>query len=149
MPRCSKAIAIAEKQKAESANKALLSSQDSLRSTLYAAQMNLTKVAWDSGTPSRTLDLLAATTPKSGEPDPRGFEWHYWRRTAHGERTVRKLPGLGRTGFSESCFQSGREPGRKCRSVNRPEPLAQTSRLRNRHGPLAPQAPVRVTEHER
>ena len=102
--RDQKAIAIAAKQAAESANKALLSSQDSLRSTLYSAQMNLTKVAWDSGTPSRTLDLLAATVPKPGEPDPRGFEWHYWRRTAHGERTVRKLAGFGKMGFWSRIF---------------------------------------------
>ena len=99
-----KAIAIAEKQKAESANKALQSSQDSLRSTLYAAQMNLAKVAWDSGAPSRMLDLLAATVPKPGESDPRGFEWHYWRRNAHGERTVRKLPGFGQPGLSSRVF---------------------------------------------
>ncbi len=68
-----KAIAVTAKQKAESSNKALVSSQDSLRSTLYAAQMNLTKVAWDSGMPVRTLDLLESTVPKPGEPDPRGF----------------------------------------------------------------------------
>ena len=41
------------------------------------------------------LDLLASTVPKPGEPDLRGFEWYYWRKQAHGERTVRKLPGLG------------------------------------------------------
>jgi serine/threonine protein kinase/WD40 repeat protein len=99
-----KAIAIAAKQKAESANKALVASQDSLRSTLYAAQMNLTKVAWDSVTPARTLDLLAASTPKPGEPDLRGFEWHYWRRTAHAEHAVRKLPGFGQPGFRSRVF---------------------------------------------
>ena len=95
LERQAKAEALDEKLKSEASNKALMSSQDSLRSTLYAAQMNLAKLAWDSGSPASMLDLLAAATPKPGEPDPRGFEWHYWRRKAHGERNVRKLPGLG------------------------------------------------------
>ena len=99
-----KAIAIAEKQRAESANRSLLSSQDALRSTLYAAQMNLAKVAWESGSPERTLDLLAATVPGPREPDPRGFEWHYWRRKVHGERTVHKLPGFGEAGIWGRVF---------------------------------------------
>jgi serine/threonine protein kinase len=89
---------------AAAVNKALLSSQDSLRSTLYAARMNLTKAAWESVNPARALDLLAASIPKPGEPDPRGFEWHYWRRMAHGESTVRKLPGLGQPGFRSRAF---------------------------------------------
>ena len=99
-----KAIAITAMQKAESANKSLVASQDSLRSTLYAAQMNLAKVAWDSGAPARLLDLLASTVPKPGEPDPRGFEWHYSRRQAHSERTVRKLPGICQSIFPTSAF---------------------------------------------
>jgi hypothetical protein len=86
------------------ANQALQSSQGSLRSTLYAAQMNLTKVAWESGAPARTLDLLAATIPKPGEPDLRGFEWHYWRKQAHGEQTVRKLPGFSQQMYVSRVF---------------------------------------------
>ncbi len=89
---------------AEAANKALLASQDSLRSTLYAAQMNLTRVASDSSTPARALDLLAATTPKPGDPDLRGFEWYYWRRQAHRERAVRKLSGTVASSTSSCVF---------------------------------------------
>jgi serine/threonine protein kinase/WD40 repeat protein len=78
----------------EAANRSLTSAQDSLRRTLYAAQINLAQAAWDSGSAGRTLELLEATRPKPGEPDFRGFEWSYFRRQAHGERAVRKLPGL-------------------------------------------------------
>ncbi len=92
-----KAVVLAEKQKTEDANKALLSTQAAVRSALYAAQMNLTKVAWDSGNASRALDLLGAAVPKPGEPDLRGFEWNYWRRQIHGQRTIRKLPGWSTT----------------------------------------------------
>ena len=94
LERKAKAEVLAEKQRAELANKSLLETQGSLRSTLYAAQMNLTKVAWDSGNATRTLDLLAAVVPKRGEPDLRGFEWNYGRRLVHGERTVHKLQGV-------------------------------------------------------
>jgi serine/threonine protein kinase/WD40 repeat protein len=74
------------------ANRALTSTQDSLRRTLYAAHINLAQAAWDSGSTTRMLDLLEATRPKPGEPDFRGFEWNYYRRQAHGELAVRKLP---------------------------------------------------------
>ena len=47
----------------------------------------------------RTLELLEATRPKPGEPDFRGFEWGYFRRQAHGELAVRKLPGFAETGM--------------------------------------------------
>jgi serine/threonine protein kinase/WD40 repeat protein len=79
---------------AADANRSLTSAQDSLRRILYAAQINLAQSAWDSGSPGRTLELLEATRPKPGEPDFRGFEWDYFRRQAHGERSVRKLYGF-------------------------------------------------------
>ena len=42
--------------------------------------------------------------PKPGEPDLRGFEWYYWRRQAHGERTVRKLSGVVASSSSGCSF---------------------------------------------
>jgi serine/threonine protein kinase/WD40 repeat protein len=78
----------------KAANRALTSTRDSLRRTLYATRMNLAQAAWDSGSAGRTLELLEETRPKPGEPDFRGFEWSYFRRQAHGELAVHKLPGL-------------------------------------------------------
>jgi serine/threonine protein kinase len=78
----------------QAANQALTSTRDSLRRALYAAQINLAQAACDSGSPVRTFDLLEAARPKPGEPDFRGFEWNYFRRQAHGELAVRKLPGF-------------------------------------------------------
>jgi serine/threonine protein kinase/WD40 repeat protein len=87
---------------AEAANESLTSAQDSLRRILYATQLNLAQVAWDSGIPSRTLDLLEATRPRPGESDFRGFEWSYFRRQALGELAVRKLPGFQAESISRS-----------------------------------------------
>jgi serine/threonine protein kinase/WD40 repeat protein len=84
------------------ANEALTSTQGSLRRTLYAAQINLAQAAWDSGSPARSLELLEATRPKPGAPDFRGFEWDYFRRQAHRELAVRKLPGFERDPLSGS-----------------------------------------------
>src|SRR4051794_33065255 len=58
-------------------NEKLQATQAELRSTLYAAHMNLAKQAWDDATISRVLNLLEQHRPKPGEPDQRGFEWHY------------------------------------------------------------------------
>ena len=84
---------------AENANRSLSATQDSLRRTFYAAQINLAQAAWDSGSPARALGLLQATRPKPGEPDFRSFEWNYFRRQVHGELAVRKLPGFAETGM--------------------------------------------------
>ncbi len=98
------AIAIAEQRKAEAANQALTTTRDTLLHTLYDAQLNLVQRAWDSGGATRMQLLLEAARPKPGEPDLRGFEWHYWRRKLHGERTVRKLPGFGWNSIDSCAF---------------------------------------------
>src|SRR5262249_34701294 len=41
------------------------------------------------------LALLDLERPHPGEPDRRGFEWHYWRRRAHGERRFLQGPVTG------------------------------------------------------
>ena len=56
---------------------------------LYDSQMNHASVALSEGRIPRVLEILAETTPKSGEPDLRGWEWHYLDRLLQGEyRTV-------------------------------------------------------------
>ena len=77
----------AQKQRDEvrALNEKLEATQAQLRSTLYAAHMNLAKQAWDESGVSRVQELLEQHRPKPGEPDLRGFEWHYLRRLCHSE----------------------------------------------------------------
>jgi WD40 repeat protein/tRNA A-37 threonylcarbamoyl transferase component Bud32 len=56
-----------------------------LRDFLYAADMRLAKEAWDSGDLSRLAELLDHHRPAAGEPDRRGFEWH-WLKWCLGAR---------------------------------------------------------------
>jgi WD40 repeat protein/serine/threonine protein kinase len=56
-----------------------------LRSTLYAAHINVAQHAWDAGNIRRVRELLEEHLPKPGESDLRGFEWHYLHRLCHAE----------------------------------------------------------------
>jgi serine/threonine protein kinase/WD40 repeat protein len=59
--------------------------RDELRSSLYAARANLIQTAYRSDNMARVQQLLDQQRPKPGEPDLRGFEWHYFRRLAHAD----------------------------------------------------------------
>src|SRR5262249_42517360 len=48
-----------------------------LRDFFYAADMGMAKEAWDSGDLSRLAELLDRQRPADGDPDRRGFEWHW------------------------------------------------------------------------
>jgi WD40 repeat protein len=52
-----------------------------LRDFLYVADMRLAKEAWDSGDVTRLAELVDRQQPADGEPDRRGFGWHWlkWR----------------------------------------------------------------------
>jgi serine/threonine protein kinase/WD40 repeat protein len=59
------------------------------RRLLYYSQMNHASVALTEGRLDRVREILDETTPKPGEPDLRGWEWHYLDRLLRGEyRTV-------------------------------------------------------------
>jgi WD40 repeat protein/tRNA A-37 threonylcarbamoyl transferase component Bud32 len=58
---------------------------EQLRRTTYAAQMNLAQHAWEKASVGRMRELLDQHRPKAGEPDLRGFEWHYLNRLDHSE----------------------------------------------------------------
>jgi hypothetical protein len=53
---------------------------------LYISRLRLVQSAFETDQIGRALDLLDLERPRPGEPDRRGFEWHYWRRRVHGER---------------------------------------------------------------
>jgi WD40 repeat protein/serine/threonine protein kinase len=68
----------------------LAAKERQLQRTLYAAHINLAKNALDAGGSQRVLDLLNQHRPKPGEPDLRGFEWHYLNRLCHQEQLTLK-----------------------------------------------------------
>jgi WD40 repeat protein len=77
----------AQKQRDEvrALNEKLRATQAQLRNMLYVAQMNLARHALDEADVPRVLELLDQQRPKPGEPDLRGFEWHYLHRLCHSE----------------------------------------------------------------
>jgi WD40 repeat protein/serine/threonine protein kinase len=78
---------------AQQESKAARVAQEQLQHTLYASQMNLVQAAWDSDNVAHVLGLLDGQRPKPGEPDLRGFEWHYWDRQAHSALRSLQLAG--------------------------------------------------------
>lgn len=54
--------------------------QDLTRRLLYISQMNAASVALSEGRIPRLVQILEETMPKPGEPDLRGWEWHYFDR---------------------------------------------------------------------
>jgi hypothetical protein len=59
--------------------------RDELRGSLYAARANLIQLAWAADNMGRVRQLLDDQRPRPGEPDLRGFEWHYYQRLAHAD----------------------------------------------------------------
>jgi serine/threonine protein kinase/WD40 repeat protein len=87
---------------AQAASDSIKKKHEELQAHHYAAQVSWIPVAMQSGNVSLALELLELTRPKPGEPDLRGFEWHYWNRQLHGEQRSWKLPDL-----DGSCVFSG------------------------------------------
>ncbi len=60
--------------------------REEAREHLYGAQASLIQMAWRDRALGRVRDLLEAQKPKPGEPDRRGFEWHYFNRLVEGSQ---------------------------------------------------------------
>ena len=69
--------------------------RESLRETLYGAEMNLVQAAVEDKQYMRASQLLEQQKPTSGQRDLRGFEWYYWHSQLH-HRQLRsvKIPQL-------------------------------------------------------
>ena len=65
-----------------------------LRRTTYAAQMNVAQQALEANNFRRAEEMLNEVRPVAGEPDPRGWEWHFLQRRLHTERLAVNLPGF-------------------------------------------------------
>ena len=57
-----------------------LAAREELRETLYASDMSLVQAAAEARQYPRAAQLLDQQRPSAGQPDLRGFEWHYWQR---------------------------------------------------------------------
>ena len=55
---------------------------------LYDSDMSLAQHAWDDGDLGRTLSLLEAHQPRTGETDRRGFEWFYFWNLCKGDQRM-------------------------------------------------------------
>src|SRR5204863_8291385 len=84
--------AIANEQVANQKRDEVRALNERLRHTLYAAHMTLAKIAWDTNSVERTLELLDLHRPQPGEADLRHFEWHYLNRLCHADLLSREFP---------------------------------------------------------
>ena len=71
------------KDRAEKRRDELVALNEKLRHLNYITDMNLARHAWDENNVTLARELLERQRPKPGEPDLRGFEWHYLRRLQH------------------------------------------------------------------
>jgi serine/threonine protein kinase len=67
-----------EQAQREAAN--VKAEQERIRRLLYAAEMASASYALVDGRGESVLQVLRSTTPKPGEPDLRGWEWHFLNR---------------------------------------------------------------------
>ena len=86
--RASEETAQNRKREADEAKEKAEQQRDELRRQKYIADMNLAHHAWAESNLIRTRELLELHRPRPGEPDLRGFEWHYLRRLFQGELQV-------------------------------------------------------------
>jgi serine/threonine protein kinase/WD40 repeat protein len=76
--------------KAEKERDAATRAREELRDLLYSSNMNGAYRAWQENNLGRLSELLQQTHPKTGEPDLRGFEWHFLNRVAHPKQMTLK-----------------------------------------------------------
>ena len=83
-------------------NEKLQATQAQLRSTLYAAHMNLAqhRLGCERSGAERVRELLEEHRPKAGETDLRGFEWYYLDRLCHADLLTLK----GHTGSHSVAY---------------------------------------------
>src|SRR5262249_40662406 len=88
-----------EHEKVKKAVAVAMAAEDRARRTVYAAAMQLARAAWQTMSVPRLVGLLDRHRSARKDRDLRGFEWHYMRRLAHGDRlTVRWRTERGKPG---------------------------------------------------
>jgi len=81
-----------EKKKVIAEQGKVLAEQERTSQLLYLARMADAGVAYQDNRIGRVLELLAETTPAAGEPDRRGWEWHFLRRATTSSARIVPLP---------------------------------------------------------
>lgn len=78
----------------QSARRRAEQSERETRQVLYATDMRLAARARDEGDLRQMMELLTRHQPAPGQPDPRGFEWHYlWRQGQVSHATLARHAG--------------------------------------------------------
>jgi serine/threonine protein kinase/WD40 repeat protein len=80
---------IRQRQEAVNRKTELEREQDGTRRLLYASRLSHAQTALAEGRTQRLVDLLVEASPRPGEPDMRGWEWHYLSRLLLPDREVR------------------------------------------------------------
>jgi WD40 repeat protein len=88
-----RAAAVISGQQAAKERDAARAAREDLRKALNISDLNLIQAAWDSGDAGRVAELLQRQLPAAGEPDLRGFEWHYWDRLCRSHVRQFRIPG--------------------------------------------------------
>lgn len=83
-----RSLAVAAAEEAAVAAQEAATSKEQVRQVLYAADIQVAWNHWDANRPLRMREVLSRHMPASGNPDYRGFEWHYLWRLANGSRQV-------------------------------------------------------------
>jgi WD40 repeat protein/tRNA A-37 threonylcarbamoyl transferase component Bud32 len=91
---------------ARAAAETIASQEATTRRLLYASDMNLAEAAWQDAQIERVAQLLGQHEPRLGEPDSRGWEWHYQLRLLHGD--LRTLQGHNELVWSVVFSPDGR-----------------------------------------
>jgi serine/threonine protein kinase/WD40 repeat protein len=78
--------------------------RDELRRRLYVTRANLIQVAWAADNMGRVRQLLDEQRPRPGEPDLRGFEWHYYQRLTHADLRTLDLSTELLSGYGDTLL---------------------------------------------
>jgi WD40 repeat protein/serine/threonine protein kinase len=74
-----------QRQVAEEQRRLAQNNGERFEQNSYVSDMRLAQYAWDEGDLGRTLSLLEAHRPRTGETNRRGFEWYYFRKLCEGD----------------------------------------------------------------
>jgi serine/threonine protein kinase/WD40 repeat protein len=85
-------VAIDAEQTADREKLNALASRDELRHSLYVSDLQMAASLWQGKDRARTLEVLDRQRPQAGEPDLRGFEWHFLNRESRNEVRSLSLP---------------------------------------------------------
>jgi WD40 repeat protein/serine/threonine protein kinase len=94
----SESDAIAERNEATAKRREAEAARESLRRTLYAANLNLVQAAWEGGRMNEVHQLL--DQERKASPDLCGFEWNYWTRRSRQDLRTFSLQKTHPSSFS-------------------------------------------------